>query len=83
MSADIILSKGLTIPMSGTADLNISSADSADNFVIYPHDFHGVVPKMLLREGEAVLQGQPIFYSKANPEIKFVSPVSGLSLIHI
>ena len=77
MSADIILSKGLTIPMSGTADLNISSADSADNFVIYPHDFHGVVPKMLLREGEAVLQGQPIFYSKANPEIKFVSPVSG------
>jgi Na+-transporting NADH:ubiquinone oxidoreductase subunit A len=77
MSADITLRKGLTIPMSGMADLNISSADSADNFVIYPHDFHGVVPKMLLKEGEAVLQGQPIFYSKANPEIKFVSPVSG------
>jgi Na+-transporting NADH:ubiquinone oxidoreductase subunit A len=63
--------------MSGMADLNISSADSAENFVIYPHDFHGVVPKMLLKEGEAVLQGQPIFYSKGNPEIKFVSPVSG------
>ena len=77
MSADITLRKGLTIPMSGMADLNISSADIADNFVIYPHDFHGVVPKMLLKEGEAVLQGQPIFYSKANPEIKFVSPVSG------
>jgi Na+-transporting NADH:ubiquinone oxidoreductase subunit A len=77
MSADITLLKGLTIPMSGMADLNISSADIADNFVIYPHDFHGVVPKMLLKEGEAVLQGQPIFYSKAIPEIKFVSPVSG------
>ncbi|MBL19989.1 MAG: NADH:ubiquinone reductase (Na(+)-transporting) subunit A [Flavobacteriaceae bacterium] len=77
MSADITLRKGLTIPISGTADLNISSADSADNFVIYPHDFHGVVPRMLLREGEVMLQGQPIFYSKANPEIKFVSPVSG------
>ena len=48
-----------------------------DNYVIYPSDFHGVVPKMLLKEGETVLQGQPIFYSKANPEIKFVSPVSG------
>ena len=77
MTADITLRKGLTIPMSGTANLNISSTDSVDNFVIYPHDFHGVVPKMLLREGETVLQGQPIFYSKANPEIKFVSPVSG------
>lgn len=77
MSADITLRKGLTIPMSGMADLKISSADSTDNFVIYPHDFHGVVPKMLLKEGEAVFQGQPIFYSKANPEIKFVSPVSG------
>ena len=77
MSADITLRKGLTIPISGTADLNISSADSADNFVIYPHDFHGVVPKMLLREDEVMLQGQPIFYSKAKPEIKFVSPVSG------
>jgi Na+-transporting NADH:ubiquinone oxidoreductase subunit A len=77
MSADITLRKGLTIPMSGMADLKISSVDSTDNFVIYPHDFHGVVPKMLLKEGEAVFQGQPIFYSKANPEIKFVSPVSG------
>lgn len=77
MSADITLRKGLKIPMSGIADLNISSADFADNYVVYPSDFHGVVPKMLFKEGEAVLQGQPIFYSKANPEIKFVSPVSG------
>ena len=77
MSADITLRKGLTIPMSGMADLKISSADPADNFVIYPDDFHGIVPKMLLKEGEVVLRGQPIFYSKANPEIKFVSPVSG------
>ena len=77
MSADIILRKGLSIPMSGKADLSFSSADSSHNFVIYPSDFHSVVPKMLLKEGEAVLQGQPIFYSKANPQIKFVSPVSG------
>ncbi len=77
MSADITLRKGLTIPMSGMADLKISSANLADIFVIYPDDFHGIVPKMLLKEGEVVLRGQPIFYSKANPEIKFVSPVSG------
>ena len=77
MSADITLHKGLTIPMSGMADLKISSADPAYNVVIYPDDFHGIVPKMLLKEGEVVLRGQPIFYSKANSEIKFVSPVSG------
>jgi Na+-transporting NADH:ubiquinone oxidoreductase subunit A len=67
MSADITLRKGLTIPMSGMADLNISSADSADNFVIYPHDFHGVVPKMLLKEGEAVFTRTADFLFKSQP----------------
>lgn len=32
---------------------------------------------MEVKEGNAVKAGDVIFYSKANPEIKFVSPVSG------
>ena len=77
MSADITLRKGLTIPLEGEAQRKVSTAEASNAFVIYPDDFHGVVPKMLIKEGEKVALGQPVFYSKANPEIKFVSPVSG------
>ena len=42
-----------------------------------PSDFHGVIPKLILREGAKVKAGTPIFYDKENEEIKFSSPVSG------
>ena len=77
MSADITLRKGLTIPLKGEASLEIKASKLTDVFTLHPDDFHGVVPKLLVKEGEPVLLGQPIFFSKANPEIQFVSPVSG------
>ncbi|MDG1822476.1 MAG: Na(+)-translocating NADH-quinone reductase subunit A [Flavobacteriaceae bacterium] len=77
MSADITLRKGLTIPLKGEASLVLKTSKLTDEYTLYPDDFHGVVPKMLVKEGEPVLLGQPIFFSKANPEIQFVSPVSG------
>ena len=77
MSIDIKLQKGLDIPLKGDAETKIMSTQLKKDYAIYPEDFHGIVPKMLLKEGEAVLLGQPIFYSKINPEIKFVSPTSG------
>lgn len=42
-----------------------------------PADFHGVIPKLILREGAKVKAGTPIFYDKENEAIKFSSPVSG------
>lgn len=78
MSPDITLRKGLNIPLKGEAKRTIALAKPTGLFSIYPDDFHGIVPKMLLKEGEKVSVGQPIFYSKANPEIQFVSPVSGI-----
>lgn len=77
MSADITLRKGLKIPLKGEAKKEFVSYTTSNNFTIYPDDFHGVVPKMFVKEGEVIALGQPIFFSKANPEIQFVSPVSG------
>ena len=77
MSADITLRKGLSIPLKGEAIKQLKTSNTSDNFTIYPDDFHGVVPKMLVKEGEKIALGQPVFFSKANPEIQFVSPVSG------
>lgn len=77
MSADITLKKGLSIPLNGEATKKTIAPKTSNTFILYPEDFHGIVPKMLVKEGEKVSLGQPVFFSKANPEIQFVSPVSG------
>lgn len=77
MSADITLKKGLNIPLKGDAAKEFSTRKTSNNYTVYPDDFHGVVPKMIVKEGEKVSLGQPVFFSKSHPEIQFVSPVSG------
>jgi len=69
--------KGLSIPLKGEATKDLRTSNTSDNYTLYPDDFHGVVPKMLVKEGEKVSVGQAVFFSKANPEMQFVSPVSG------
>jgi Na+-transporting NADH:ubiquinone oxidoreductase subunit A len=44
---------------------------------IKPSDFHGLVPKVTLKEGDQVKRGEVVFYDKYNEDLKFVSPVNG------
>ncbi|NGX83672.1 Na(+)-translocating NADH-quinone reductase subunit A [Aequorivita sp. KMM 9714] len=77
MSKDIKIKKGLTIKLKGEAEKTISSAPRSRTFSIKPSDFHLIIPKMVIREGDKFQAGDTIFYSKSNESIKFVSPVSG------
>ncbi len=77
MSNDIKIRKGLDIKLKGEAEKLISEAPRSKFFAIKPTDFHGVTPKMVVKEGEAVKAGDTIFYSKRSERVKFVSPVSG------
>lgn len=77
MSKDIKIKKGLTINLKGEAEKILSSAPRSRTFVIKPSDFHLITPKMVVKEGERLMAGDTIFYSKSNELIKFVSPVSG------
>ncbi|MCG2430939.1 Na(+)-translocating NADH-quinone reductase subunit A [Aequorivita xiaoshiensis] len=77
MSKDIKIKKGLTIKLKGEAEKTISSAPRSRTFSIKPSDFHLIIPKMVLREGDKFQAGDTIFYSKSDESIKFVSPVSG------
>jgi Na+-transporting NADH:ubiquinone oxidoreductase subunit A len=43
-----------------------------------PDDFTGVTPKVVVKEQVHVLAGEPLFIDKNHPEVKFVSPVSGV-----
>lgn len=77
MSTDIRIKKGLEIKLKGKAQEKVSAAPRSRIFAIKPSDFHGVIPKMLVKVGDKVKAGDAIFYSKEKESVKFVSPVSG------
>lgn len=77
MSKDIKIKKGLDLKLKGEAEKNISNCPRSKAYAINPLDFHGLTPKMVLKEGAAVKAGEVIFYSKHDESVKFVSPVSG------
>ncbi len=77
MSKIITLRKGLDINLQGKAEESIVTAPLAEEYAVSPLDFEGVTPKMLVKEGDAVKAGQPLFFNKYNDRVLFTSPVSG------
>lgn len=77
MSKDIRIKKGLDIKLVGKADKQLAKAIKSNTYAINPDDFHGITPKIVAKVGQEVKAGSPLFYSKANDQILFNSPVSG------
>ncbi|MBR5807526.1 MAG: Na(+)-translocating NADH-quinone reductase subunit A, partial [Alistipes sp.] len=77
MSKIIKLCKGLDIRLQGEAAKTIVNAPLASEYAVSPLDFEGVTPKMLVKVGDTVEAGSPLFFDKKRPEILFTSPVSG------
>lgn len=77
MSKFIKINRGLNIKLAGEAIKLLKSLPLADVFAIKPTDFTGLTPKLLIKEGDDVQSGTPLFYDKNNEAIKFSSPVSG------
>ncbi|EJF36151.1 NADH:ubiquinone oxidoreductase, Na(+)-translocating, A subunit [Capnocytophaga sp. oral taxon 335 str. F0486] len=63
--------------MEGEADKTTQQLPLASLYGIKPNDFHGVIPKLLLREGNEVKAGEALFFSKSDERVLFPSPVSG------
>ena len=77
MSKIIKLCKGLDIRLQGEAAKTIVDAPRAAEYAVSPLDFEGVTPKVLVKVGDKVEAGSPLFFDKKRPEIVFTSPVSG------
>ena len=73
----IQLKKGLNIPFDGEAAKTLGSVNRPAVYHIVPDHFAGVTPKLMVREGDVVKAGSPLFYNKAFAEMLFTSPVSG------
>ena len=78
MAKVIKLRKGLDVKLKGTAALETTALKMSDEYALCPDDFCGVKPKPVVKEGDAVKVGDALFVDKLHPEVKFVSPVSGV-----
>ncbi len=77
MANVIKLKKGLDIPLEGKPVKEVANAQKSEYYALIPDDFHGVIPKVIVKAGDHVDAGSPLMYDKNHPEVKFVSPVSG------
>ena len=78
MSQNIVLKKGLNIPVKGEAAPCVSKTIAPGIIAIQPSDFKGLLPRLLVKEGDAVLCGSPVLADKKNPDILVTSPASGV-----
>ncbi|MBN2766171.1 MAG: Na(+)-translocating NADH-quinone reductase subunit A [Paludibacteraceae bacterium] len=69
--------RGLDIQIGGKAEKQISGTKISDVVAVIPDHYHGITPKVVVKEGDVVKAGTPLFYNKAIESMKFVSPVSG------
>jgi len=77
MSNNIVFKKGLNIPIKGEADLRVSKTVVPSIAAIQPYLFKGLLPRLLVKEGDSVLCGSPVIADKKNAGILLTSPVSG------
>ena len=77
MSKTVKLHRGLDISLQGVAAKEKSTVKVGNIYALQPDDFEGVKPKVVVKEGDKVKAGEPLFINKAYPEVKFASPVSG------
>lgn len=78
MSQTIKIRKGLDINLIGEAEQVVVDAPKSSHYAIMPTDFHGLAPKLTVKVGDSVKAGSSLFVDKANLDVHFVSPVSGV-----
>ncbi|MEG2150780.1 MAG: Na(+)-translocating NADH-quinone reductase subunit A [Bacteroidaceae bacterium] len=78
MANVIKIRKGLDINLKGKAAKELFGVKEPGIYALVPDDFHGVTPKVVVKEQEYVMAGGALFIDKNHPEVKFVSPVSGV-----
>ncbi len=77
MSEIIKLRKGLDINLQGKATESLVEVPMAATYAVSPLDYENVTPKLLVKVGDKVKAGTPLFFDKNNTRVVYTSPVSG------
>ena len=70
------IKRGLDIPVSGNARLSVSKM-AGGLVAVCPDNFKGLLPRLLVKEGDRVLAGSPVVSDKNHPEVLLTAPLSG------
>ena len=73
----IIINKGHDIRISGIPSHEVISGPNPETLSILPNLFRGVKPKLMVKEGDNVKIGSPLFFDKIKPDVRWASPGSG------
>ena len=77
MGKTIKLKRGHDIKLVGSAMKVKGQTPEISTFALKPADNHGIKPKLMVKVGDEVKAGTPLFYDKNNETAMFCSPVSG------
>ena len=77
MSKTIRIRKGANIRLKGNAKPESGNFEAPRLYALKPSNFHGVRPKLTVKEGDEVKAGDTLFISKDNEAVRFCAPVSG------
>ncbi len=75
--AVIRLKKGHDIPLAGRPEKQLVNAGAPSCLKVRPADFCGIKPKLVVKAGDRVKRGSPLFYSKNAPDLVVTAPGSG------
>ena len=69
--------KGLDIRIAGKPEPTLRDAPEPQQVAVLTGDFLGIKPKLLVREGDRVRTGDPVFLDKNDRSTCFLSPATG------
>lgn len=79
MTNVVKIRKGLDIHLKGKASTGKHvEVLSSGMYALVPSSFVGLKPKVVVKEGDRVLAGEPLFVDKLSQEVRCASPVSGV-----
>lgn len=70
--------KGLNLVLDGAPEQVIHPSAEIATVALLGEDYPGLRPSMLVREGDRVRLGQPLFVDRRNPDVPFTSPGTGV-----
>lgn len=73
-----VIKKGLDLPITGHPKQSIEKGRAVKEVALLGPDYVGMKPSMLVKEGDRVKLGQPVFECKKVPGVVYTAPASGI-----
>lgn len=70
--------KGFDLCLEGAPEASVVDAPEPTEVGVLPPEFPGIKPKLLVKEGDQVTTGQPLFFDKFDRDAMYSSPGTGV-----